>query len=144
VNATSAFPACYCVPPGRDCMCISSLRVIVGCHGWLLAPCAYPCSVTSEWDLLMSFDGFARVCFCCAYGWVSCYCYCYCCIPYWFVCDIESNYSNLTELFERESAGVEALFMQGRHGAADISFFVCEDVCVLRMSTAHVSTTDLH
>ena len=92
----------------------------------------------------MSFDGFARVCFCCTYGWVSCYCYCYCCIPYWFVCDIESNYSNLTELFERESAGVEALFMQGRHGAADISFFVCEDVCVLRMSTAHVSTTDLH
>ena len=71
-------------------------------------------------------------------------CYCYCCIPYWFVCNVESNYSNLTELFERASAGVEVLFMQGCYGAADIAFFLCEDVRVLRMSSSHISSTHLH
>ena len=54
------------------------------------------------------------------------------------MCDVESNYSNLTELFERASAGVEVLFMQGCYGAADIAFFFCEDVRVLRMSTSHI------
>ena len=39
------------------------------------------------------------------------------------MCNVESNYSNLTELFERASAGVEVLFMQGCYGAADIAFF---------------------
>ena len=60
------------------------------------------------------------------------------------MCDVESNYSNLTELFERASAGVEVLFMQGCYGAADIAFFFCEDVRVLRMSTSHISSTHLH